>query len=184
MPFKYSNALSSQVSVRLAKRRFESPETRSGERLAMHPQPRTEKKQEPRSLDCQARRLRYECFKDSTFTAEAGGLKLKRSGPEIRKAGSREIHRCARAPAHGGACAKGSRPAVAFAEMGAASSCTACCLASAEIENSNALSSRVHHAVGDGTLKLTNEADENSTGPASFMLVDLDGNPVLIDQHL
>jgi hypothetical protein len=31
---------------------------------------------------------------------------------------------------------------------------------------------------------LTNEADENSTSPASFMMVDPDGNPVLIDQHM
>ena len=30
-------------------------------------------------------------------------------------------------------------------------------------------------------LALTSEADENSTGPASFMLIDPDGNPVLID---
>jgi hypothetical protein len=33
-------------------------------------------------------------------------------------------------------------------------------------------------------LELTNEADESSRGPASFMLVDPDGNPVLIDQHV
>jgi hypothetical protein len=33
-------------------------------------------------------------------------------------------------------------------------------------------------------LKLTNEADEKGTGPASFMLIDPDGNPVLIDQHV
>lgn len=33
-------------------------------------------------------------------------------------------------------------------------------------------------------LELTSEADENSAGPASFMLVDPDGNPVLIDQHV
>ncbi len=33
-------------------------------------------------------------------------------------------------------------------------------------------------------LELTNEADESSTGPASFMLLDPDGNPVLIDQHV
>jgi catechol 2,3-dioxygenase-like lactoylglutathione lyase family enzyme len=30
----------------------------------------------------------------------------------------------------------------------------------------------------------TTEADENSTGPASFMVVDPDGNPILIDQHV
>ena len=33
-------------------------------------------------------------------------------------------------------------------------------------------------------LELTNEADESGTGPASFMLLDPDGNPVLIDQHV
>jgi catechol 2,3-dioxygenase-like lactoylglutathione lyase family enzyme len=27
------------------------------------------------------------------------------------------------------------------------------------------------------------EADETTTGPASFMIVDPDGNPILIDQH-
>ncbi len=33
-------------------------------------------------------------------------------------------------------------------------------------------------------MALTNEADETSTGPASLVLVDPDGNPVFIDQHL
>ena len=28
------------------------------------------------------------------------------------------------------------------------------------------------------------EADEKSTGPASFMIVDPDGNPILVDQHV
>ena len=28
------------------------------------------------------------------------------------------------------------------------------------------------------------EADENTSGPASFMVVDTDGNPVLFDQHV
>lgn len=28
------------------------------------------------------------------------------------------------------------------------------------------------------------EVDENSEGPASFVLVDPDGNPVLVDQHI
>jgi catechol 2,3-dioxygenase-like lactoylglutathione lyase family enzyme len=28
------------------------------------------------------------------------------------------------------------------------------------------------------------EADESTTGPASFMLIDPDGNPVLVDQHV
>ncbi|MCG8408028.1 MAG: VOC family protein [Phycisphaerales bacterium] len=33
-------------------------------------------------------------------------------------------------------------------------------------------------------LTLTTEADESTTGPASLTLVDPDGNPVLIDQHV
>jgi predicted lactoylglutathione lyase len=28
------------------------------------------------------------------------------------------------------------------------------------------------------------EADESTTGPASFVLVDPDGNPILVDQHV
>ena len=28
------------------------------------------------------------------------------------------------------------------------------------------------------------EADEHTTGPANFMAVDPDGNPILIDQHV
>lgn len=32
-------------------------------------------------------------------------------------------------------------------------------------------------------LKLTSEADEKTEGPASIMLIDPDGNNILIDQH-
>ncbi|RKF19716.1 VOC family protein [Alginatibacterium sediminis] len=32
-------------------------------------------------------------------------------------------------------------------------------------------------------VKIESEADENSTGPASFIAIDPDGNPILIDQH-
>ncbi len=35
-----------------------------------------------------------------------------------------------------------------------------------------------------GGLTLLSEADENSTGPASLMLLDPDGNTILIDQHV
>jgi len=28
------------------------------------------------------------------------------------------------------------------------------------------------------------EADESTTGPASFIAVDPDGNPILVDQHV
>jgi lactoylglutathione lyase len=33
-------------------------------------------------------------------------------------------------------------------------------------------------------VQLATEADEKSTGPASFIAVDPDGNPVLVDQHV
>ena len=33
-------------------------------------------------------------------------------------------------------------------------------------------------------IPLITEADENSSGPASFVILDPDGNPVLIDQHV
>ncbi|MCI4650353.1 VOC family protein [Phaeodactylibacter sp.] len=33
-------------------------------------------------------------------------------------------------------------------------------------------------------LELVREADEHTEGPASIVLVDPDGNPVLIDQHV
>ena len=33
-------------------------------------------------------------------------------------------------------------------------------------------------------VELVSEADESTTGPASFVAVDPDGNPILVDQHL
>lgn len=33
-------------------------------------------------------------------------------------------------------------------------------------------------------LTFASEADESTTGPASFVVVDPDGNPVLVDQHV
>ncbi|NTU79681.1 MAG: VOC family protein [Chloroflexales bacterium] len=33
-------------------------------------------------------------------------------------------------------------------------------------------------------VQLLHEADEHSTGPASFMAMDPDGNPILVDQHV
>jgi catechol 2,3-dioxygenase-like lactoylglutathione lyase family enzyme len=33
-------------------------------------------------------------------------------------------------------------------------------------------------------VELQTEADESSTGPASFILADPDGNPILVDQHV
>ena len=33
-------------------------------------------------------------------------------------------------------------------------------------------------------IALATEADETTTGPASFMVIDPDGNPILVDQHI
>ena len=33
-------------------------------------------------------------------------------------------------------------------------------------------------------VQFLQEADESTTGPGSFMLVDPDGNPILVDQHV
>jgi lactoylglutathione lyase len=33
-------------------------------------------------------------------------------------------------------------------------------------------------------VELISAADESTTGPASFMVLDPDGNPVLVDQHV
>ena len=33
-------------------------------------------------------------------------------------------------------------------------------------------------------LNIENEADESTTGPASFIVIDPDGNPILFDQHV
>ena len=33
-------------------------------------------------------------------------------------------------------------------------------------------------------VELVSEADENTAGPASFVVVNPDGNPILVDQHV
>jgi catechol 2,3-dioxygenase-like lactoylglutathione lyase family enzyme len=33
-------------------------------------------------------------------------------------------------------------------------------------------------------VPLANEADETTSGPASFIAIDPDGNPILVDQHV
>jgi lactoylglutathione lyase len=33
-------------------------------------------------------------------------------------------------------------------------------------------------------VPVVSEADENSTGPANFVVIDPDGNPILVDQHV
>lgn len=42
---------------------------------------------------------------------------------------------------------------------------------------------QIQRKLKDRGLKLSAEADENTTGPASLMLTDPDGNTILIDQH-
>lgn len=56
-------------------------------------------------------------------------------------------------------------------------------------QNANALNEfedirNLQKKLKDLRVPLTTEADEKSTGPASFMLTDPDGNPILIDQHI
>ena len=41
----------------------------------------------------------------------------------------------------------------------------------------------IQRVLRDQGLALDSEADESSEGPASIMLTDPDGNPILIDQH-
>jgi len=36
----------------------------------------------------------------------------------------------------------------------------------------------------DSGIAMITEADESSTGPASFMIADPDGNTILVDQHV
>jgi catechol 2,3-dioxygenase-like lactoylglutathione lyase family enzyme len=36
----------------------------------------------------------------------------------------------------------------------------------------------------DKGVAFVTEADESTTGPASFVVVDPDGNPILVDQHV
>jgi len=56
-------------------------------------------------------------------------------------------------------------------------------------ENANSLENfqdvrEIQKHAKKGGLKLVSEADESTTGPASFTLIDPDGNAVLIDQHI
>jgi lactoylglutathione lyase len=42
----------------------------------------------------------------------------------------------------------------------------------------------LQHQLKAQDLELASEADESTTGPASFIVMDPDGNPILIDQHV
>ena len=43
---------------------------------------------------------------------------------------------------------------------------------------------KIQQELKEKGIDIVNEADETSTGPASFMVMDPDGNTVLIDQHV
>ena len=42
----------------------------------------------------------------------------------------------------------------------------------------------IQRSLKEKGIKIETEADENSTGPASIVIMDPDGNPILIDQHI
>lgn len=55
-------------------------------------------------------------------------------------------------------------------------------------ENANALPEfddvrKIQKELKKKNIEILQPADEDTTGPASFMVVDPDGNPVLFDQH-
>ena len=43
---------------------------------------------------------------------------------------------------------------------------------------------QLQHQLRNKGVEFVNQADESTTGPASFMVVDPDGNPILVDQHV
>ncbi len=43
---------------------------------------------------------------------------------------------------------------------------------------------KIQRQLKEQGIKIENEADESTTGPASFMVSDPDGNTILIDQHV
>ena len=56
-------------------------------------------------------------------------------------------------------------------------------------QNANALDSftdvrEIQRELKAQGISIENEADEKTTGSASFIIVDPDGNPILIDQHV
>jgi lactoylglutathione lyase len=42
----------------------------------------------------------------------------------------------------------------------------------------------IQHQLQEKGVEFASEADESTTGPASFIVVDPDGNPILVDQHV
>ena len=42
----------------------------------------------------------------------------------------------------------------------------------------------IQNHLKENGIKIVNEADETTSGPASFVVMDPDGNTILIDQHV
>ena len=42
----------------------------------------------------------------------------------------------------------------------------------------------IQRKLKDAGMTILSEADEQGSGPAYFMLIDPDGNPILVDQHV
>lgn len=42
----------------------------------------------------------------------------------------------------------------------------------------------LQHQLKERGVEFISEADDDSTGPTSFLIVDPDGNPILVDQHV
>jgi len=53
----------------------------------------------------------------------------------------------------------------------------------AEIDNFTDIRA-LQRQLKDGGVELASEADESTSGPASFLVIDPDGNPILFDQHV
>jgi predicted lactoylglutathione lyase len=43
---------------------------------------------------------------------------------------------------------------------------------------------KLRKSLADDGIEIVNESEEDTSGPASFMIVDPDGNPILFDQHV
>jgi hypothetical protein len=42
----------------------------------------------------------------------------------------------------------------------------------------------IQRQLKDQNVEFESEADENTIGPAYFVVLDPDGNPILVDQHI
>ena len=42
----------------------------------------------------------------------------------------------------------------------------------------------IQQALKEQGVEFVSEADESASGPASFIILDPDGNPILVDQHI